>query len=125
MSLPGWALDRPEAPSRCRAARWEPVPRRTFDVIDLVEILTHWCAGRSQHGLAASLDLGVDRKTQRKYTAPAVAAGFDPGGPPMRGGLAHAGVSGSRSWPIPGCGRCRGRASSRTVTTFMTSSSRG
>ena len=50
-------------------------------MIDIVEILTHWYAGRSQHELAASL--GVDRKTQRKYTAPARAAGIEPGGPPM------------------------------------------
>ncbi len=50
-------------------------------MIDIVEILTHWYAGRSQHELAASL--GVDRETLRKYTAPAVAAGFAPGGPPM------------------------------------------
>ena len=50
-------------------------------MIDIVEILTHWYAGRSQHELAASL--GVDRKTLRKYTAPAVAAGWEPGGPPM------------------------------------------
>jgi transposase len=55
--------------------------RRTFDVIDVVEILTHWYAGRSQNELAASL--GVDRKTLRKYTAPAVAAGIVPGGPAM------------------------------------------
>jgi hypothetical protein len=50
-------------------------------VIDIVEILIHWYAGRSQHELAASLD--VDRKTLRKYTGPARAAGFAPGGPPM------------------------------------------
>ena len=50
-------------------------------MIDIVEILIHWYAGRSQHELAASL--GVDRKTQRKYTAPARAAGIGPGGPPM------------------------------------------
>ena len=50
-------------------------------MIDVVEILVHWYAGRSQHELAASL--GVDRKTQRKYTAPARAAGMEPGGPPM------------------------------------------
>jgi hypothetical protein len=55
--------------------------RRTFDVIDVIEILTHWYAGRSQNELATSL--GVDRKTLRKYTAPAVAAGLAPGGPPM------------------------------------------
>jgi len=50
-------------------------------VIDIVEILIHWYAGRSQHELATSL--GVDRKTQRKYTGPARAAGMGPGGPPM------------------------------------------
>lgn len=50
-------------------------------MIDIVEILTHWYAGRSQHELAASL--GVDRKTLRKYTAPAIAAGLEPGGAPM------------------------------------------
>lgn len=53
-------------------------------MIDTVEILVHWYAGRSQHELAASL--GVDRKTQRKYVAPAVAAGFEPGGPLMAEG---------------------------------------
>jgi transposase len=47
-------------------------------VIDISEILVHWHAGRSQHELAASL--GVDRKTIRKYVAPAVAAGITPGG---------------------------------------------
>lgn len=50
-------------------------------MIDIVEILIHWYAGRSQHELAASL--GVDRKTQRKYTGPARAAGIEPGGPLM------------------------------------------
>jgi transposase len=54
--------------------------RRSFYVIDIVEILVHWYAGRSQHELAASL--AVDRKTIRKYTAPAIAAGMAPGGPP-------------------------------------------
>jgi hypothetical protein len=52
--------------------------RRCFYVIDIVEILVHWHAGRSQHELADSL--GVDRKTIRKYVAPAVAAGMVPGG---------------------------------------------
>jgi transposase len=56
------------------------VARRTFYVIDITEILVHWYAGRSQHELAASL--GVDRKTIRKYVAPAIAAGITPGGPP-------------------------------------------
>jgi transposase len=56
--------------------------RRTFHVIDITEILIHWYAGRSQHELAASLKL--DRKTIRRYLAPAVAAGIVPGGPPPR-----------------------------------------
>jgi hypothetical protein len=53
--------------------------RRTFDVIDVTEILVHWYAGRSLNEMSQSL--GVDRKTLRKYVAPAVAAGISPGGP--------------------------------------------
>jgi transposase len=53
--------------------------RRTFDVIDVTEILVHWHAGRSLNEMSQSL--GVDRKTIRKYVAPAVAAGVMPGGP--------------------------------------------
>jgi transposase len=53
--------------------------RRTFDVIDVTEILMHWHAGRSKNEMAQSL--GVDRKTLRKYIAPAEAAGLVPGGP--------------------------------------------
>jgi hypothetical protein len=53
--------------------------RRTFDVIDVTEILVHWHAGRSLNEMSQSL--GVDRKTIRKYVAPAVAAGISPGGP--------------------------------------------
>jgi transposase len=53
--------------------------RRTFDVIDVTEILVHWHAGRSLNEMSGSL--GVDRKTIRKYVAPAVAAGVVPGGP--------------------------------------------
>jgi transposase len=56
--------------------------RRTFDVIDVTEILVHWHAGRSLSEMAQSLD--VDRKTLRKYVAPAVAAGIVPGGGPAR-----------------------------------------
>jgi transposase len=55
--------------------------RRTFDVIDVTEILVHWYAGRSKSEMAASL--GVDRKTLSKYIAPAALAGLRPGGPPM------------------------------------------
>ena len=51
--------------------------RRTFDVIDLIELYEHWWAGRSQVQIAASL--GIDRKTIRKYLAPAIEAGLVPG----------------------------------------------
>jgi len=47
--------------------------RRTFDVVDIIEILVHWHAGRSNSEIAQSLD--VDRKTARKYIAAAEAAG--------------------------------------------------
>lgn len=50
-------------------------------MIDVVEILVHWYAGRSRNQVAESL--GVDRKTIRKYLKPAVAAGMVPGGPPV------------------------------------------
>ena len=48
-------------------------------MIDVTEILMHWHAGRSKNEMAESL--GVDRKTLRKYIAPAEAAGIVPGGP--------------------------------------------
>jgi transposase len=51
--------------------------RRTFQMIDVVEILQHWHAGRPKLVLSASL--GVDVKTVRKYVAPAEAAGIAPG----------------------------------------------
>lgn len=49
-------------------------------MVDIVEIYVHWYAGRPKSQVAASL--GVDRKTIRKYRAPAEAAGITPGGPP-------------------------------------------
>ena len=50
--------------------------RRSFTVIDIVEILMHWHAGRPKAVVAESL--GVDRKTVRKYAAKAESAGFCP-----------------------------------------------
>lgn len=50
-------------------------------MVDVTEVLVHWYAGRSQSEVATSL--GVDRKTIRKYLAPAIAAGITPGGPAM------------------------------------------
>ncbi|GAA1238038.1 IS21 family transposase [Streptomyces rhizosphaericus] len=50
-------------------------------MVDIVEIYVHWYAGRSKSQVSASL--GVDRKTIRKYLAPAEKAGITPGGPPM------------------------------------------
>lgn len=55
--------------------------RRTFDVIDVVEVLEHWHAGRPKLVIAESL--GLDVKTVRKYVAAAEAAGMAPGGPPL------------------------------------------
>ncbi|HEY5148266.1 MAG TPA: IS21 family transposase [Mycobacterium sp.] len=46
-------------------------------MIDVVEILQHWHAGRPKLTLSASL--GVDPKTVRKYVAPAEAEGIRPG----------------------------------------------
>ena len=73
-------------------------------MIDVTEILVHWHAGRSLNEMSQSL--GVDRKTLRKYVAPAVAAGSPRAARPRasRSGMSWSG-SGSRSWPTPGCGR--------------------
>ncbi|MGH3857108.1 MAG: hypothetical protein ACRDR6_27225, partial [Pseudonocardiaceae bacterium] len=51
--------------------------RRTFQMIDVVEVLQHWHVGRPKLVLSASL--GVDPKTVRKYVAPAGAEGIVPG----------------------------------------------
>ena len=73
--------------------------RRSFDVVDLTELFVHWEAGRSQVQIAQCL--GLDRKTVRKYLAPAVADGLTPGGDP----------AGERVWVerigrvVPGPGR--------------------
>jgi Integrase core domain len=48
-------------------------------MIDVVEILEHWHAGRPNTVIAASV--GVDRGTIARYVAPAIAAGIMPGGP--------------------------------------------
>jgi len=55
--------------------------RRTSDVVDIIEILVHWHAGRNNSEIAQSLN--VDRKTARKYIAVAEAPGMAPGGPPL------------------------------------------
>lgn len=78
--------------------------RRTFDMVDLVEIYTHWDAGRSRAQIAESL--GLSPKTVRKYLAPLAAAGMSPGEPVrVEARWRSWPGSGSRSWPMPGCGR--------------------
>jgi hypothetical protein len=52
--------------------------RRSFDVFDLIELFTHWHAGRSQRQLSESLK--IDRKTIAKYLAPAIAESLTPAG---------------------------------------------
>lgn len=51
--------------------------RKTFDLSDVIGMLQGWQVGRSQREMSASLD--VDRKTLRKYIAPAAEAGIVPG----------------------------------------------
>ena len=55
--------------------------RRMFTVVDVVELLRHWYAGDSVSQMARAL--GLDRKTVRKYSARAEAAGMVPGGPAL------------------------------------------
>lgn len=52
--------------------------RRAIKVVDVVEILRHWHAGRRIGEVCSSL--AVDPKTVRKYTAKAIEAGLAPGG---------------------------------------------
>jgi transposase len=52
--------------------------RRSFEVLDVVEIYQHWNAGRPKAVIAESL--GVDPKTVRKYVKLAEDAGLSPGG---------------------------------------------
>ena len=55
--------------------------RRIFDVVDIIEILVYWHAGRNNSEIAQSL--GVDRKTTWKDVAAAQAVGMRPGGAPV------------------------------------------
>ncbi len=50
-------------------------------MIDVVEVLQHWHAGRPKSVVASSL--GIDPKTVRKYVAKATEAGLAPGGPAL------------------------------------------
>ncbi len=68
-------------------------------MIDVTEILVHWYAGRSKNELSGSL--GVDRKTIRKYVAPAVAAGIAAG----RAGEERGGVGRAGPGVVPRAGR--------------------
>ncbi len=65
--------------TRSKSCRHEGgrMARRQFQVIDVVEVLQHWHAGRPKTVVAASL--GVDVKTVRKYVSAAEAAGIVPG----------------------------------------------
>ena len=55
--------------------------RRSFEVIDIVEVLQHWHAGRPKSVVASSL--GIDPKTVRKYVAKAEAEGMMPSSEPL------------------------------------------
>ena len=65
------------APFRCsRRGPWKgpEVARRSWNVTDFVEMFRHWNAGRSQVQIYKALN--IDRKTIRKYLAPALAEGL-------------------------------------------------
>src|SRR5690349_1781114 len=76
----GWSSRSSRVLPRLQGAR-ESMARRSFTVVDITEILTHWHAGRSINEMSVSL--GVDRKTIRKYLQPAIAAGLKPGSKPL------------------------------------------
>jgi hypothetical protein len=73
--------------------------RRQFDVIDIVEVLQHWHAGRPKSVVASSL--GIDAKTVRKCVAPAEAACLVPG----RADPRPSGVGGAGAGLVPRAGR--------------------
>lgn len=83
VASPVWS-SQSESCSRRNELTGALVARRSFNVVDVTEILIHWHAGRSQSELASSL--GVDRKTVRKYVAPAIEAGIAPGDAPRSSG---------------------------------------
>ena len=95
--------------------------RRTFDVVDLTELFVHWEAGRSQVQIGESLNL--DRKTVRKFLAPALAEGLVPCGPPA-GELVWAQRIG-RWFPGLSDARLRQVTCRRSRRTGTTSSSNG
>ena len=70
-------------------------------MIDIVEILVHWHAGRKKAEVAESL--GVDRGTVAKYTAKAEAEGYVPGARAAVGGAVGGArvTAGSPSWSTP------------------------
>lgn len=75
-------------------------------MIDVVEILVHWHAGRRMGEVCASLE--ADPKTVRKYTATAKAAGLVPGGrsPTVRRPFRAPWSSRRRWWMVARFPRC-------------------
>ncbi len=53
-------------------------------MMDIVELLMHWHAGRPKTVVAESV--GADPKTVRKYVAKAEESGLHPGSPPLSQG---------------------------------------
>ena len=66
---------------------------------DFVEMFRHWNAGRSQVQINEAL--GIDRKTIRKYLAPALAEGLQP----SPGGVRRGVVAGADRALVPRAGR--------------------
>src|SRR3954453_13767011 len=79
--------------------------RRAFEMIDVIEILQHWHAGRPKTVVAASL--GVDPKTVRKYVGAGGGGGGGRGGRPLCGGGGGVGRRGGGGGGGGGGGRWR------------------
>ena len=72
---------------------------------DFVEMFRHWNAGRSQVQINQALN--IDRKTIRKYLAPALAEGLAPRPEELstRSCGGHGSGGGFPSWSTRRCGR--------------------
>jgi hypothetical protein len=99
--------------------------RRTFDLVDIIEILVHWHAGRSNSEIAQSLDVDVPCQISRpasplrpapafltgedsaldvpsRLARPVVEAGFRQSFPPGNGALSHREAAGHTPAPAEG-----------------------
>jgi hypothetical protein len=72
--------------------------RRTFDVVDIIEILVHWHAGRNNSEIAQSLN--VDRKDSPEIHRGGGGGGYGAG----RAAAERGGVGRQGQGVVPGAG---------------------